>query len=348
MSKTFAASAPHRLVVCTTCRRDTPAAEGKRDGARFFESIEAQFAALTDKAGVTVTGVECMSGCDRACTLALSAPGKPSFFFGDIEPTTENATQALDLVRLYRDTADGILLRGMRPAAFRRGILARLPPVVLSPPDIAAPPSFGAVFRVRFTELLRWRRDVRHFRPDPLPPGLLDGLLDLADLAPSVGLSQPWRFVSVDDPVRRAAVRQSFETANEDALRDLSGDRAARYAKLKLAGLDEAPCHLAVFSESAPDQGHGLGRRTMPETTIYSTVMAVHTLWLAARAAGLGLGWVSILDPADVTAVLDVPPAWTFIGYFCLGYPQVDSEIPELERLGWERRVPVAANRLRR
>jgi len=83
----------------------------------------------------------------------------------------------------------------------------------------------------------------------------------------------------------------------------------------------------------------------MPETTAYSAVMAVHTLWLAARAQGLGLGWVSILDPAAVAAALEVPEAWTFIGYFCLGTPQAEADVPELERAGWERRAPLATLR---
>lgn len=196
------------------------------------------------------------------------------------------------------------------------------------------------------TDLVRWRRDVRHFRTDPLPPGLLDGLLAVANLAPSVGLSQPWRFVLVDDPGRRAAVRASFVASNAAALGAQAPGRAALYAGLKLAGLDQAPCHLAVFADPQPGQGGGLGRRSMPETPAYSAVMAVHTLWLAARANGLGLGWVSILDPAQVVAALDVPPGWTFIGYFCLGYPAQEAEAPELERAGWEqRRGPVVLHR---
>ena len=199
---------------------------------------------------------------------------------------------------------------------------------------------FDEAFRDELRELIRWRRDVRRFRRDPLPPGTVERLIELASLAPSVGLSQPWRFVLVEDAARRAAVRANFERSNADALAAYAGERAQRYACLKLAGLDEAPVQLAVFADRGTAQGHGLGRRTMPEMAEYSAVMAIHTLWLAARAEGLGLGWVSILDPAEVTRILEVPAEWIFLGYFCLGYPESDAATPELERQGWEQRRP--------
>ena len=201
-------------------------------------------------------------------------------------------------------------------------------------------PVFDTAFRDTLEDLFRWRRDVRRFRSTPVPQDLLDRLFDLASLAPSVGLSEPWRFVLVSDPGRRAAIRASFARCNAEALAGQHATRAATYATLKLAGLDEAPVQFAVFVEPDPEQGHGLGRQTMPETCAYSAVMAVHTLWLAARAAGLGLGWVSILDPAAVSAVLDIPPDWHLVGYFCLGTPQAEHDTPELERAAWEHRAP--------
>jgi 5,6-dimethylbenzimidazole synthase len=205
-------------------------------------------------------------------------------------------------------------------------------------PQGARPPSFDAAFRARLRDLLVWRRDVRRFRTDPLPDGTLEALVELACLAPSVGLSQPWRFVIVDDKTIRAGVRQSFAACNGEALAAQSASRAGLYAQLKLTGLDEAPCHLAVFADRSTEQGHGLGRRTMPEMIEYSAVTAVHTIWLAARAQGIGMGWVSILDPQIVAALLDVPSDWKFIGYFCLGYPLLDDTVPELEQGGWESR----------
>jgi 5,6-dimethylbenzimidazole synthase len=119
-------------------------------------------------------------------------------------------------------------------------------------------------------------------------------------------------------------------------------DRAALYARLKLAGLDDAPGQIAVFADHATAQGNGLGRLTMPQTLDYSVAIAIHTLWLAARAEGLGMGWVSILDPARMTAILDVPQDWRFIGHLCVGYPAEADDTPALERAGWEHRHPPA------
>jgi 5,6-dimethylbenzimidazole synthase len=207
---------------------------------------------------------------------------------------------------------------------------------------------FDEAFRRRLHDLFVWRRDVRRFRPDPLPPGTLERLLEIACLAPSVGLSQPWRFVIVEDQARRSAVLDNFKSCNADALRHYYGDRAAHYATLKLAGLEEAPCHLAVFADRITEVGHGLGRRTMPEMIEYSVVSAICIMWLAARAEGIGLGWISILNPIRMSEILSVPAGWQFIGYFCLGYPQSESNQPELEYAGWEKRRPPEGCVLRR
>lgn len=198
--------------------------------------------------------------------------------------------------------------------------------------------AFSEEFREQFRELLVWRRDVRRFRLEPLPEGLLDTLLELTRLAPSVGLSEPWRFLRVESEEARAAIRIEFETANKEALGGYSGEQAGVYSRLKLAGLVEAPVHLAVFADGGTRQGSGLGRRTMPEMLEYSVVSAITVLWLAARAHGVGMGWVSILDAGRVGAILGVPREWGLVAYLCLGYAAEDSCVPELERAGWERR----------
>lgn len=209
-------------------------------------------------------------------------------------------------------------------------------------------PTFPSPLREGLLDLLAWRRDVRGFRRDPLPEGLLDRLIAAACLSPSVGLSEPWRFVTVDDEARRDAVRADYEAANAAALAEQQPSRRARYARLKLAGLAEAPIHLAVFAATDTDQGHGLGRHTMPDAAGFSVAIAIHTLWLAARVEGVGLGWVSILHPDTIAAICDVPADWRLVGYLCLGYPLLDAAEPELQREGWERRRPPACRLLRR
>jgi 5,6-dimethylbenzimidazole synthase len=204
-------------------------------------------------------------------------------------------------------------------------------------------PAFGTKFRAELEDLFLWRRDVRRFRADPVSPDRVESLLECAALAPSVGNSQPWRFVSVETAALRQAVIANFAACNAAALACYEGERAALYARLKLAGLEEAPVHLAVFCDHATQAGHGLGRKTMPETLDYSVVAAIHTFWLAARAEGLGVGWVSILDPAEVTRVLAVPEAWKLVAYLCVGVPQEEHLDPELERRHWQERIAGSA-----
>ncbi len=208
--------------------------------------------------------------------------------------------------------------------------------------------TFPPAFADDLDRLLTWRRDVRHFQTMPLPDGTLDHLLDRACLAPSVGNSQPWRFVRVISQERRSAIIAHVEAENRRAAAIYNDEARAAYDALKLHGLREAPEHLAVFCQMDPKAGHGLGRQTMPETTAYSVVMAIHTLWLTARAIGVGMGWVSIIDPATMNALLDVPEDWRFIAMLCLGYPAEDSETPELVRRHWQDRLPADQTRFTR
>jgi 5,6-dimethylbenzimidazole synthase len=202
------------------------------------------------------------------------------------------------------------------------------------------PPCFNENFRDLLTELLRWRRDVRRFLSDPVADDVIDDLLAHATLAPSVGHSQPWRFVAVEAAATRQAVVADFTACNQAALAGYDGKQAELYAGLKLSGLCEAPVQLAIFCDMETDVGHGLGRKTMPETLTYSVVAAIQNLVLAARARGLGVGWVSILDPCRITDLLNVPAAWRLVAYLCIGWPQEEHLEPELERLGWQERLP--------
>ncbi len=199
--------------------------------------------------------------------------------------------------------------------------------------------AFSDGFRAELRDLMLWRRDVRRFRTDPVEAAVLDRCLSAFSLAPSVGLSEPWRLVRLESDRARHVARTNFQAANSQALAGYSGDEAALYANLKLSGLDQAPILLAVFCDDATSKGSGLGAASMPEMRAYSVVGAITLFWLAARAEGLGVGWVSILDAATLTRDLDVPLDWTLVSLLCVGWPEKQDLVPELERLGWERRA---------
>ncbi|WP_092500503.1 5,6-dimethylbenzimidazole synthase [Meinhardsimonia xiamenensis] len=199
-------------------------------------------------------------------------------------------------------------------------------------------PGFSPAFRSELARLMRWRRDVRRFRADPVDEATLDECLAAFAMAPSVGLSEPWRLIRIESAAARAEALANFEAANARALAGYAGERAALYSRLKLSGMREAPVQLAVFCDEATEQGMGLGAATMPETRRYSVVAAITQMWLAARARGLGLGWVSILDAEALARALSVPGDWKLVAYLCLGWPAEESDIPELERAGWETR----------
>lgn len=197
----------------------------------------------------------------------------------------------------------------------------------------------AAIYRV-----IRERRDVRTgYLPKPLDDAALARLLDAAHHAPSVGFMQPWRFIVVRDAGLRTAVHECFLRANDEAAAIYSGDRRAVYGQLRLEGLLAAPQHLCVVCDAASKRGHRLGRNSMPETAAYSVACAIQNLWLAARAEGIGVGWVSILDPITIKALLQIPPNVELVAYLCIGYVESFSAVPDLERSGWEQREQLAS-----
>jgi len=200
--------------------------------------------------------------------------------------------------------------------------------------------SFSKYFQAELHTLMKWRRDVRHFDPTDIPQDILIDCLNAFQLAPSVGLSEPWRIVRVTSDGARTKALENFKAANADALAGYTGDKAKKYAGLKLSGMSDAPEQIAVFCDDATAKGRGLGAKTMPEMRRYSVVSAIMAFWLTLRSRGLGLGWVSILDPIQLRDDLDVSKDWHLVAYLCIGYPKQDTLTPELETVGWETRQP--------
>jgi len=186
------------------------------------------------------------------------------------------------------------------------------------------------------------RRDIRRFRPDPVPKEILTRVLEAAHRAPSVGLMQPWRLLVVRDLATRSAVRR---LAQRERLRqaDRFDARARHFLDQKIEGVVEAPLGVCVCCDPGDPHAEVLGRGTIPETDVYSTACAIENLWLAARAEGLGVGWVSFYRPADLRALLGIPARVDPIAYLCLGWPDERPLRPGLEAAGWSARVPLDA-----
>lgn len=189
------------------------------------------------------------------------------------------------------------------------------------------------------------RRDVRKgFLPTPIPDSVLSRLLTAAHHAGSVGFMQPWNFLVLRNETTKRLVKDLFRQANDEAQKQYTGSRAIQYGSLKLEGIEEAPVNLCVTCTRQRGGRHVLGRATVPETDLYSTCCAIQNLWLTARAEGIGVGWVSILDYEVLKRTLGIPRPIKVVAYLCLGYVEEFAQQPDLEQTGWRRRLPV--NRL--
>jgi 5,6-dimethylbenzimidazole synthase len=187
------------------------------------------------------------------------------------------------------------------------------------------------------------RRDIRsHFLPTPIPDGILGRLIDAAHHGPSVGFMQPWDFIVIRSEAVRQTVHDCFVEANREAAERYSGEQRKLYDSIKLAGIMEAPVNLCITCDRQRARGSGLGRQSDPATDLYSTACAVQNLWLAARAEGLGVGWVSILDFDKLRGLLKLPAELIPVAYLCIGQVAEFPTCPELETRGWERRESLA------
>ncbi len=184
------------------------------------------------------------------------------------------------------------------------------------------------------------RRDVRgQFRPDPVPEEVLRRILLAAHHAPSVGFMQPWTFIVITDPAVKARIHADFTQANEEAAALFEGERRALYSQLRLEGIRDAPVNLCITCDRERAGPVVLGRTHMPTMDLYSCVCAVQNLWLAARAEGLGVGWVSILHEEALKTTLGIPERIVPVAYLCIGTVSHFEPVPELETKGWRRRL---------
>ncbi len=210
-------------------------------------------------------------------------------------------------------------------------------------PGGIVPGEFAPAAKRAVYDAIALRRDVRNFRPDPVPDDVLRRVLEAAHRAGSVGFMQPWDFILVRSPERKAEVYELFRRATERAAARYGDDRRAAYGALKLQGILDAPLSVCVTCDTARGGPHVLGRDSIPEMDRYSTCLAVQNLWLAARAEGVGVGWVSIVDNVDLARALSLPPHVVPVAFLCVGYPVEFAPSPMLEATGWRGRLPLDA-----
>ena len=196
-------------------------------------------------------------------------------------------------------------------------------------------PERRAVYRAIYE-----RRDIRHFRTDPIPDDALARIIQAAHHGPSVGFMQPWDFILIKDAQVRREVKDLFERERQAASCFFDEPRRSHYLSLKLEGIMEAPVNVCVTCDSTRGD-EVLGRNAVPEADVYSTCCAIQNLWLAARCEGIGVGWVSILKSRQLRQILGIPAHILPVGYLCLGYPTQFYERPMLESAGWRERQPV-------
>lgn len=184
------------------------------------------------------------------------------------------------------------------------------------------------------------RRDIRHFRSEPIPDDVLARIIQAAHHGPSVGFMQPWDFILIKDLDVRRQVKELFHKERQAASCFFEEPRRSQYLSFKLEGILESPVNVCVTCDPTR-AGEVLGRNSIPETDVYSTCCAIQNLWLAARCEGIGVGWVSILNPLQLHQILGVPAHILPVAYLCLGYPTQFYEQPMLEKAGWRERLPV-------
>jgi 5,6-dimethylbenzimidazole synthase len=203
--------------------------------------------------------------------------------------------------------------------------------------------SFNDEERAAVYKAIMLRRDIRRqFESRRIPMEVLHRILSAAHHAGSVGFMQPWDFILIEDHGTRQKVLDSFIRERDRSANFYEGERRELYMSLKLEGILESALNVCVTCDRSRGGPHVLGRSTIIDTDLYSTCCAVQNLWLAARAEGIGVGWVSIVDPVELAQTLALPDHVVPVAYLCLGYVFEFPDSPELERASWRQRLPLA------
>ncbi|MGH7739904.1 MAG: 5,6-dimethylbenzimidazole synthase [bacterium] len=200
--------------------------------------------------------------------------------------------------------------------------------------------AFSAAEREAVYRAIRERRDVRRFQSQPLPEDLVDRIVEAALQAPSVGYSQPWNLILISDTAVRTRVREAFSRANQEAQALFQEEKAKQYSALKLEGILDSALNICVTCDRNRFGPVVLGKTCQPDMDLYSAVCAVQNLWLAARAEGVGVGWVSIIHPDDLSTILGLPDGVVPVAYLCVGYTESFAREPELKTAGWLPEIP--------
>ncbi|MET7673943.1 nicotinate-nucleotide--dimethylbenzimidazole phosphoribosyltransferase [Streptomyces seoulensis] len=210
------------------------------------------------------------------------------------------------------------------------------------PPGPAAP-AYNDAEREAVLKVIRERRDIRNgFRGDPIPHDVLLRVLEAAHTAPSVGHSQPWDFVVIRSADTRRAMHDLAMSQREAYAKSLPKGRAKQFTEMKIEAILDTPVNIVVTADPTRGGRHTLGRHTQPQMAPYSSALAVENLWLAARAEGLGVGWVSFFDEREMVRALGLPEHLEVVAYLCVGYVDEFPDEPELMQAGWSKRRPLS------
>lgn len=251
-----------------------------------------------------------------------------------------------EMSRQFRDLAGHINQRFA--VAFDEVVMlvSGLPVTVKQPPSRSGnfissttPHSFPQTEKRGVYNAIYNRRDMRHFLSDPIHPEVVGRVLDAAHHAGSVGFMQPWNFIIIDDPTVKQKIYENFKQANAEGAEKFEGDKKELYQSMKLQGILDAPLNICVTCDSSRMGPNVLGRNTMPETDLFSTSCAVQNLWLAARAEGLAVGWVSILEKQKLKNDLRIPEHLQLVAYLCMGHCEGFYSEPMLQKKGWAHRL---------